>query len=423
MQRLIGVSFDNSSLHAAIVDRRLRFVKPLKSDDWQLPEIHEKRQEFIGEIFAKFKKDYSPNGIVIGLPSKHFSHHIIELPLTRKVEIKNALHYELEKYLPLTVDEYIFDFAIISKTSGKAKVLVLSIKRDILKSFIDIAFNAGLAIQYIRCSVLEAVNNFLLNNRGKNLNCLFIYAGETFYDIVGLKDSLPVFLKTISKGKNITLEIERLLLSFPDGVYISGNTDLSALEKVNIKTYPLSLSNAIAITAFKKQPFSLNFLPAEFLRKKPDYYPYLLGGTAAATVLLFLLTPAVSYYKGYRTLKFIENRINAIKKQASGLLESKKRLESIQTDRKFLYDFKSKGNLPIRVIGELSNILPKDAWIINLSVDDKGKIEMEGFTRRTSELVLSLENSEIFKNVSFSAPIIAKEGEERFSLKMEIEWL
>ncbi len=423
MQRVIGVSFDNGSLHASIVDRRLRFVRPLKSDDWQLPEVHEKRQEFIGEIFTKLKRDYSPNGIVIGLPSRHFSHHIIELPLTRKVDIKNALHYELEKYLPLPVDEYIFDFAIISKTSDRTKVLVLSIKRDVLKSFIDIAFNAGLDILSIRCSVLEAVNNFLLNNRGKNLTCLFIYAGEGFYDIVGLKDSLPVLLKTVHKEKNITLEIERLLSSFPDGVYISGNTDLSALEKIDIKTYPLSLSNAIAMTSFKKQPFSLNFLPAEFSKKKTDYYPYLLGGTAAVTVLLFLLTPAVSYYKGYRTLKLIENRINAIKRQASGLLESKKRLESIQTNRKFLYDFKARGNLPIRVIGELSNILPGETWIINLAIDDKGKIEIEGFTKRTSELVLSLENSKIFKNVSFSAPIIAKEGEERFSLKMEIEWL
>ncbi len=84
-------------------------------------------------------------------------------------------------------------------------------------------------------------------------------------------------------------------------------------------------------------------------------------------------------------------------------------------------DFQNRSNMSIRILNTLSKILPTDSWIINLSVDDKGRVEMEGFTKKTAGLVLALEKSKAFKNISFSAPIIAKDSEERFALKMEVE--
>jgi hypothetical protein len=46
---------------------------------------------------------------------------------------------------------------------------------------------------------------------------------------------------------------------------------------------------------------------------------------------------------------------------------------------------------------------------------------MEGFASRTSDLVVALEKSKAFKNISFSAPIISRDRQERFALKMEVE--
>ncbi len=72
-------------------------------------------------------------------------------------------------------------------------------------------------------------------------------------------------------------------------------------------------------------------------------------------------------------------------------------------------------------MSELSEVLPKDSWLINIAVDDKGKVEIEGFTRKTSSVIAALEKSKAFKNVAFSAPILARDGEERFALTMEVE--
>jgi hypothetical protein len=72
-------------------------------------------------------------------------------------------------------------------------------------------------------------------------------------------------------------------------------------------------------------------------------------------------------------------------------------------------------------MGELSNILSDDVWIIGLSIDEKGLIELRGFAVNAAQLVELLEKSDMFKNVVFSAPILSLGDKTRFSIKMEIE--
>jgi hypothetical protein len=104
----------------------------------------------------------------------------------------------------------------------------------------------------------------------------------------------------------------------------------------------------------------------------------------------------------------------------AGVIEQRKKLESLQSDGRVLLDFLGRSNAAIRALRVLSEVLPKDAWLVSFSADEKGKVEIEGFTKRTSDLVMAIEKSGAIRNVSFSSPIVAKDGEERFSLKLEV---
>ena len=73
-----------------------------------------------------------------------------------------------------------------------------------------------------------------------------------------------------------------------------------------------------------------------------------------------------------------------------------------------------------RVLKDLTKVVPDNAWIINLVVDEKGLVEIEGFSRKTSDLVTALDKSKLFANIAFTAPILSRDGEERFSLKFEV---
>ena len=75
----------------------------------------------------------------------------------------------------------------------------------------------------------------------------------------------------------------------------------------------------------------------------------------------------------------------------------------------------------ILFVNELTDRLPTDAYLQTFRYRN-GRIEIEGFANRASELIQALENSSMFRNVQFTSPTTqGQAGEERFSIVMEIE--
>lgn len=416
--RVAGVSLEDSFLRVSIVDKKFGIIKPVKSEDIKIPPSEQERLSVIKETFQRLKEKYKTDSIVIGLGFNNFSHHIIDMPSLSKADMKNALLYELEKYLPLPPEEYIYDFFSIEKTRNRTKTLILSIRRDRMDGILNAARDSRLNLLSVRCSFIEAINEFIM--AAKMRDAIFIYAAEDAYHIAGLKDQKPILFRTILKGKNVISELERLTESFGGDIYVSGVPDPGLLDKVNTKTFSLSLSNAIALSVLKRPGFELNFIPADFLPVKKDYYPYAIGAITALAVVLFFFTAIYSYYKDYAALSNVEKRIEQIKGKTSGFLEARKKTEFIYEKRKFLYEFREKRSLNIKVLTELSRILPKDAWLTAMSVDEKGKVEIEGFAKRAAGIIEPLSRSKLFKKVEFVAPIVSQDGEEKFSVRMSV---
>ena len=424
MPKILGVNIDSGSLNASLIDSTFRSVKHIKTEKIVLPESAEERNGVILEALTKWQKELMPAGVVIGLPLQNFSWRTVEMPSMKKADMRNALYFELEKYLPLPMDEYLFDFLIDG--SGKTelnmvKVLVFSIKKDILNSLLKIVVEAGMEILSVRCSTTDILCGVMDISGEKRLEGIFLNVSDDAYEILGLHDSIPLYMKKIPKVGEVRDEIAALTIQYPGKLYVAGPIDQSVTSAFNSRKFQVLAPDLLAASYVKKTFLNLNFLPAEYVKEKKDYYPYIAGGLAAATVLVFLLTGLLAWYKDWRAGGEIEAKISALKSKASGTIEAQKKLDLLQSDMSVLLEFQNKSNIAIRVLSTLSKTLPKDAWLMNLSIDDKGKVEIEGFTAKTSTMVVALEKSNVFKNISFSAPIIAKNKEERSALKMEVE--
>jgi hypothetical protein len=404
-----------------MIESGFGMVKAVDSQEAVLPEDAGDRTLFIMETLKRWKKEYTPDGAVIGLPLEKFSHQLIEMPRMRRPDLRMALMFDLEKYLPLPVDEYLFDFIMMPGERGNLNVMVLSIKRDVFNSFSRYFEEAGIAILSVRCGAIQAICSLTDAAGEKNVEGLFVNITEYAYEIAGIKNSMPLYLKSFPKNADLQTELERLALLYPGTVYFLGDSGPGVSEKFRDRKFHFSVAHGLASSYKKKSRVNMDFIPPEMLKAGTDYYPYLIGCLAASALVLFLLTGLLTYYRELTTLKSVETRRLSIKGKASGVLEARKKLDLLQNDRKVLSDFLGRSNVAIKAMSDLSTLLPKDAWLINFSVDDKGKIELEGFSGNTSELVVALEKSKVFRNVSFSAPVIAKEGEERFALKMEVE--
>lgn len=426
MPKLLGVNIGIGSLEASLVKSVFRSVKHLKSERVALPEDREERSGIMLAALMKWQKEYSPAGVVIGLPLQYFSWRTIEMPSMKRIDMHKALFFELEKFLPLPMEEYIYDFFVMgSGTTAPTmvKLQVFSIRKDLMKGVLKMVQDAGMTVLGVRCSTTDILLGVREISGEKRLEGIFINVTEETYELVGLHGSLPVSLKKLPKHDKIREEIEALSVQYPGRLYVTGPLDQSVSGQFHSKKIQVFVPDLLIAAFLKKTSLDLNFLPEEFIKQKRDYYPYILGGLAAATLLVFLLTGIIAWYKDHRALARVKEQIATIKSKASGIIEAQKKLDLLQKDRRVLLDFQKRSNVSTQVLNTLSRTVPTDSWIMNLSVDDKGKVEIEGFTKRTANLVLAIEKSQAFKNISFSAPIIAKDSEERFALKMEVEGL
>lgn len=421
MKRILGVSFGKKSLKAAVVDCGFRTVKHIESLSIRLPDSAEEEGKYIVELLKRWKQDYDPKVLVIGLSLDFFSCQFIEMPEMNRIDMKKALSFELEKYLPLPVEEYIYDFILPTTHDDGMKTLVLSVKRDIIESFLAYAREADVEILSIGADAITAVAQLQRIENMKNITGIFINCEPGNYEMIGIADSMPVFSKLLSSAADVSSEIEKFLSERTGLVYVNGTLDASIMERFSSRSVHISVAQALAVSGRSKSRLSVNFLPPEYRRKGRDVYSYTLGGLAVVAIALFLLTGLVRYAKNASLLSSIKSEIASVHNEASAVLEAHRKLNSIRKERQVLLDFQGRSNLPIRIMSDLSEILADDVWLIKMQIDEEGRIEMEGFAKKSSSLLIALEESSSFKNVSFSSPIIKRSNEERFSIKMEVE--
>ncbi len=418
MPRLLGLDIDKKYLRISAAETRLRQVKFLKTGSIALPEDREERGKVILETLQQWKAAYTPHGVVAGVPLEYFSCRPLDMPVMSSDDMRRALPFELEKHLPLAIEDYNFDF-LMKKSAGMMKTLVFSIKKEVVLDIVRLIAGAGLEVVSVRSRTVDALNSMLRVTGDKSMTGLFVQNTGSAYEIACVESSVPVHLARAPMDEDLIVELDRLSEKYPGSVYFSGAIDERTAERFHGHKIDVSPAEALIISYVRKTGRNLDFIPAELAKPKKDPYPYLIGGFASAAVLLFILTGFISYFKDAGTLRGIEARTAEIKSRAAGVIETRRKLELLGADRKTLADFLNGSNRAVRTMRNLSNSVPRDTWILSLTVDEKGMVEMEGFSRKSSELIMSLEKAAHFKNISFAAPIIAKGGEERFSLRLE----
>lgn len=417
--RVAGLSIEGSEIRASFASRRFGAVKQLGTDKLTLPSEPVERNGVFTEALGKWKSTYGIEGVVVGLGLGHFSHRFVELPVRSKEDVRNALQFEMEKHLPLKPDLYSIDFHTIKSTGEGTKNLVLALRKEKLRWIAECLDGAGLKFYGVRCSAMEAANE-LLETAGVS-DAVMVQQWEGAYHIIGFKDSEPEFLRLARNSEEAAHDIERLSGTIGKTVYVVGNSGTSEFERFALRSLPVNMADLVAVSTLKKRRISMDFVPEEFAAPRKDYYPYAIGILCAVCVAIFFASSIFAYVKDYSALNRVRSRTAEIKASTTDLIEMNREIETNMGKLRFLYDFRNSKNRKIEVVSQLSRLLPKDAWLISLSADESGKVEIEGFAKRAADIIGPIERSEIFKNVEFSSPVTVKEGLERFSLKMQIE--
>ena len=148
-------------------------------------------------------------------------------PKMDKRKLKQALFYEMNKFIPFPPDKVYFDFSILEDISPtQSSVLLAVAKKDFIDNILDVFGKASLKVSEINLDSICLVNLFLKNyGEDKEINSCLLDIGYNFSTMTILNKGIPFITRDVkfsakevfqivSRIKNQPLpEIEKQLFS------------------------------------------------------------------------------------------------------------------------------------------------------------------------------------------------------------------
>jgi len=148
----------------------------------------------------------------LGLQSRHVNlsvsgqwviMRIVEMPTMKPAEIKQALPFEAQRYLPFNIQDVVIDGAILGLADAKKTwVLIVACKKDLIDRRLDWVKRSGLDPVLIDVDALALANSYLASLNGRKLSGTraVINVGAQLTNLVIFSGDVPYLVRDIPWG-------------------------------------------------------------------------------------------------------------------------------------------------------------------------------------------------------------------------------
>ena len=153
--------------------------------------------------------------VVTGVSNQKVVVRLIDLPFMEREELKGAIQYQAQDYIPIPVEDAILDFQIIGDymTGGDEhmmEVLLVAAQRDTVESTVAAVEGAGLRLSSIdvtsfaivRATLGSGLNLFLEDEEGPDEAVAVIHIGSGLTNIAVVEKGVPRFTRVSSLSGN-----------------------------------------------------------------------------------------------------------------------------------------------------------------------------------------------------------------------------
>lgn len=160
-------------------------------------------QEAVAEAIKKLLADtkISTKNVNAALPDSKVFSYIIELPFLSEGELKEALKWEAEQYIPFPLEEVNFDFCILEENqkTGKMQVLVIAAPIRLINKYTTILKLAGLFPLSLETEIIAA-SRAISTQISVDKTVMVINLGSSSTSFSILKRGSFSFTRSISSG-------------------------------------------------------------------------------------------------------------------------------------------------------------------------------------------------------------------------------
>lgn len=196
--------------------------------------------------------------VIASLPEEKSFLQVIQMPIMKEEELKAAIVFEIENYIPLPVDQVYLDFQIINPIAGRLDhldVFIIAVEKTIIDPYVSCLKKAGLvplALEVETQSIARALVKsetslapLILIDFGEDITNFIVFSGHS----IRFTSSIPVsFRQIIGEISNELNEpiLEELVINIKKytDFYSEHRSHEHLLENKNIEKIILSGNGA-----------------------------------------------------------------------------------------------------------------------------------------------------------------------------------
>jgi general secretion pathway protein L len=369
------------------------------------------------------------------------------LPAAAAENLRDVVEYEIERVIPLPKSELYYDFSMRPFGAERIEVLLMCVPQAVVREHLDALEDALLRPRGVVVSS-AAVADFFYFCREDVLGPVgFILGAEGGLEFTLLTDRRLVSSVVVPASRAepesdlarfVAREITDELVGINDvALYALGSSngggrplgaeDLLSLARERLEApdeffdrQDAAVVPAVgaALGAVREGTVTVNFLP---LGSRVGAE----GGRWLLTAVLLFILAIVSLVWGVSTVTRNAMLRTELAAEVERLEPEVERVRQIEKDAEDLRGkietiAEERNRHAVDFLHEVTKLLPEDAYLTTFRLRSN-QVQLDGFARAASELIPTLEESELFKNVRFLSPTTKAEGRDRFSISMELE--
>jgi len=378
----------------------------------------------------------------VSLPRRMVVAKAIELPAVPGADLARMVRFELERHLPFPAADAVFDFEPFGADAGPVRVLLVAVERRVQERLTDVVGQAGLAARLVGVGIHGIARLVTREDPVRGRVVVWAETGEAELAVVvggrvvasrafplptepaeararALGEELTRTLAALSPTDRAELVEVVVTGQAPGGlawdelpVRVGGApaTDPGEADEVALPALAAALERPT-----RGEPVA-NLLPEE-LRPRP--FPWPVAATAALAALTLALgaaIPAVTLVRERRALAALDAEVARLAPAVRHAEQLAGELERARREATALRGFEAAGVRALPLLRELTEALPGDVWLTNLSADRNG-LELAGFANAASQLISLLESLPTLERVEFISPVTKGRDREQFRLK------
>lgn len=158
----------------------------------------DKVKEIIKSVIKKAgPKKIKTRKVICSIPESKAFLRILNIPKMEEEEAQEAVKWEIEASIPLSVDQVYFDWQFLDIVEGKQNVLTVAVAKEIIDNLVEVAKAADLDVYGLEVESVASVRSLVPKDSPKEEISLTVDLGANRTSFIIAEGNVPYFTSSI----------------------------------------------------------------------------------------------------------------------------------------------------------------------------------------------------------------------------------